>query len=597
MLRDFGLFFYDQSGKLSPKSEATLRRMIHGMGKLGPFLTAHQVSEMESKWGASCAGRLLRGDLQPIADIARNTEIGFLSAQNHLSELINTTPDFRIRELSPPPNSFANSDTEMEERRRLFIKLHSLELQKRGLSDNAIRRALATGLQSIGRTLQSLRANPLAAFEYSMDHFLGASDPFGEYLIADRNERLPPEWVGIGVELVKVRSMFIVEALVDGGAAQTSGELHVGDHIHSVFHAPTQRWIELGQKFTEQNLAALLYGAVGSQIKLRVIRGDSNRTKEIELTRREYPAPIGAISVGVGSEGSDRIGFIRLAQFYPRSTISRGAAADFASALAWLDLQTVDALVLDLRENRGGDLAEASKILHQLLGVSPEIIRIGLSSIPQEPETSAGPTWTEKPVVVLLNAASASASEVVAGSIQAFGRGIVVGDTRTPGKAWSQIILQTPAGSLRVTRATWFTADGRCIGGNGIVPEIVLPSLRGDLEAVPFLECPPGFSIPSASPNPGFRPMKRFWTPEDLQRLSLASEERQAASPQFQAHLAMRAQIARRNGRRQARISLHEDEFRAEIRIPNVPLQDDVHLNEAANIARDFLRLQKPPSP
>jgi carboxyl-terminal processing protease len=171
------------------------------------------------------------------------------------------------------------------------------------------------------------------------------------------------------------------------------------------------------------------------------------------------------------------IGYVRLTQFQDQS------AKDVASAVRKLREQKMQSLILDLRNNPGGLLNSAVEVSEQFVGLSRLIVYIKtregrkddyISHIKEQPE--------DYPVIVLVNEGSASASEIVAGALQDWGRAVVVG-VQTFGKGSVQTILPLGDGSgLRLTTAKYYTPKGRSIHGVGIAPDILV---KGKPSATP----------------------------------------------------------------------------------------------------------------
>ena len=234
------------------------------------------------------------------------------------------------------------------------------------------------------------------------------------------------------------------------------------------------------------------------------------------------------------------IGYVRLTQFQDQS------AKDVASAVRKLREQKMQSLILDLRNNPGGLLNSAVEVSEQFVGLSRLIVYIKtregrkddyISHIKEQPE--------DYPVIVLVNEGSASASEIVAGALQDWGRAVVVG-VQTFGKGSVQTILPLGDGSgLRLTTAKYYTPKGRSIHGIGIAPDIVVkgkpsatpPIRERDLDKTlkePGREGAPPHSEPPSESQPAPKPEPKDGKKESGKDKDKEAKEKDEDDPQLQ---------------------------------------------------------------
>src|SRR6202163_418097 len=236
-------------------------------------------------------------------------------------------------------------------------------------------------------------------------------------------------------------------------------------------------------------------GPVNTKIKLKIMRKGQDKPVEMTLTRDD----IRVLSVRSHSEGDD-IGYIRITQFNEQATTGlKKAIADITAHSG----DKLKGFILDLRNNPGGLLDQATSVSNAFLNRG-EIVSIrgrdpeDMQRFQAKPDP--GDLTKGKPLIILINGGSASASEIVAGALQDHRRGTLIG-TRSFGKGSVQTIipLSPTDGALRLTTARYFTPSGRSIQALGITPEIELPqdvpdnlkgeelggeaSLRGHLKA------------------------------------------------------------------------------------------------------------------
>jgi carboxyl-terminal processing protease len=170
------------------------------------------------------------------------------------------------------------------------------------------------------------------------------------------------------------------------------------------------------------------------------------------------------------------VGYIRLYSFNQKST------DDVSKALEDLKAKGAKGFVFDVRDNPGGLLDQAVDVA-SLFIPSGVIVRVDERGKPEEQHRATGRVATDAPVVVLVNGDSASASEIVAGALQDYGRAVLIGD-KTFGKGSVQLLHELSNGSeLRVTVARWFTPKGRAIHGEGLDPDIVVGITQEDVDA------------------------------------------------------------------------------------------------------------------
>jgi carboxyl-terminal processing protease len=234
------------------------------------------------------------------------------------------------------------------------------------------------------------------------------------------------------------------------------------------------------QGLTLQQAVDRMRGPVDSTIKLKISRKGQDKPLELTLTRET----IHVRSVRFRQEGGD-IGYIRITEFNEQATTGlKKAISDLAKQIPGDKLK---GYILDLRNNPGGLLDQAVSVSNAFLARG-EIVSIrGRTSDENQrfnARTSGGDLTKAKPLIVLVNGGSASASEIVAGALQDHKRAAIVG-TRSFGKGSVQTIipLGPDTGALRLTTARYFTPSGRSIQATGITPDIeVLQDVPDDLK-------------------------------------------------------------------------------------------------------------------
>lgn len=266
------------------------------------------------------------------------------------------------------------------------------------------------------------------------------------------------ELTGIGIQMAidKATQQLTVVSAIENSPARAAG-LRAGDWIMAIDGQPTQG-------LTVENASKLIRGQKGTLVTLQ-IRRQAQRDFSVKLTRATIELPY--VTYTLQQAGDRRIGYIRLAEF------SSTAPKQMRQAIQALTAQNADGFVLDLRENPGG-----------LLLASVEIARLWLDRglIVREVERVDGSTdfganrtaLTQKPLVVLVDGESASASEILAGALKDNRRAVIVG-SKTFGKALVQQLYPLSDGSgLTVTVGRYLTPSGTDINQKGILPDVAV---------------------------------------------------------------------------------------------------------------------------
>jgi carboxyl-terminal processing protease len=266
------------------------------------------------------------------------------------------------------------------------------------------------------------------------------------------------ELTGVGIQLAqdeKTKELIVVSPIEDTPAFQAG--IMARDVITKINDQSTQGM--------DTNAAVnLIRGPEGSSVKLTIRRGD--RETDYTLKRAKIEIHPVKYSVQQGAKG-DKVGYIRLTQF------SANAADEMRNAIQNLESQQVNGYVLDLRINPGGLLYASVDIARMWINdgvIVSTVDRQGIS----EQETANGTAITNKPMVVLVDGGSASASEILSGALQDDKRAVLIG-SKTFGKGLVQSVRGLGDGSgLAVTIAKYLTPSGRDINHAGIQPDVVV---------------------------------------------------------------------------------------------------------------------------
>ena len=294
---------------------------------------------------------------------------------------------------------------------------------------------------------------------------------------------------GIGALLSSDGMYTTIASLVAGGPAEKSDSIKPNDRIIGVAQDGDENITDvIGWRIDD--VVKLIRGPKDSKVKLEIIPAtslDDSNTQIIEIKRNivkleDQAAEKDIIEIKRPSK-TFKIGVIELPAFYfdfeayhNRDYSYRSASKDVKKLLSELKREDVDGLILDLRNNGGGSLYEANALAHLFLGRGTIVqIKNSAGNI-----HSLGERWGyqffDGPLAILVNKFSASASEILAGAIQDYDRGLVIG-TETFGKGTVQRVDQLTSGQLKFTESKFYRVSGSSTQNNGVTPDIFLPTM------------------------------------------------------------------------------------------------------------------------
>jgi carboxyl-terminal processing protease len=310
--------------------------------------------------------------------------------------------------------------------------------------------------------------------ESAINGMLAGLDPHSSYMDAksfrDMQVQTRGEFGGLGIEVTMEDGLIKVVAPIDETPAAKAGVM-ANDIISHLDDEPVQG-------LTLNQAVEKMRGPVNTKIKLKIIRKGSDKPVDISITRDV----IRVRSVRSNMNGDD-VAFIRITQFNEQTTEGvRRAITDLTNQAG----DKLKGFVIDLRNNPGGLLDQAISVSDQFLERGEIVSTRGRNAEEtQRFNARAGDLTKTKPIIILINGGSASASEIVAGALQDHKRATVIG-TRSFGKGSVQTIIPLGSGNgaLRLTTARYFTPSGRSIQAKGITPDIeVLQEVPEELKA------------------------------------------------------------------------------------------------------------------
>ena len=310
--------------------------------------------------------------------------------------------------------------------------------------------------------------------EAAINGMLISLDPHSSYLseedFDDMRTETSGEFGGLGIEVTQEEGFVKVVSPIDGTPADEAG-MQSGDFITHVDGEST-----LG--LTLDEAVDMMRGPVGSEIVITVVREDVEEPFDVSIIRDTIKL------VAVRSRTVGDAVVLRITTF--NNQTFRTLEEEFALQVEALGgMENVDGFVIDLRNNPGGLLTQAIEVSDAFLEDGEIVSTRGRELVDNDRyEATAGDLAEGKPIVVLINGGSASASEIVAGALQDHQRAIVVGE-KSFGKGSVQTVMPLQGNAaMRLTTARYYTPDGRSIQALGISPDIVVAQPRPDPEAL-----------------------------------------------------------------------------------------------------------------
>ena len=548
------------------------------------FFTQQDVDMLTKKYGASIDDDVLLGNLKPAYEIYELYQRRVDQRVAKVKELLKQPADFKSeatielsRQKSPWPKDQAEADD-------IWRGRIASELLQESLSEHPIE----PGPQLVARRYDRLMRNVHEEDQpEQVKLFLAALaqtyDPHSEYLskadLKNFSINMGLSLVGIGAMLRSEDGYAKIETLVPGGPAQKHGGIKVGDRITAVAQGNAEfndvRDMRL-DKVVEQ-----IRGKKGTKVRLLIIPSDAadpSKRKTIEIVRDEIKLKDqearADIVIKKGANGEPvKLGWITLPSFYAdMERHQKSTTKDVLALLKRLKKENVSGIVVDLRRNGGGSLEEAIALTGLFLKSGPVVQTKGSNGnivVSSDPDSSVAYSG---PLVVLTSRQSASASEIFAAALQDYGRALIVGDKNTFGKGTVQTILEIGRftsllgsasqedGALKLTIQKFYRVAGGSTQLNGVVSDIVIPSLtdlpefgEGSLKnALPYDEVPKARYAKWAESPQIFS--------EELKRRSSA---RVKESPEF--HYVMEDMERLRRRIDENRISLNEDVRKGEM--------------------------------
>ena len=411
---------------------------------------------------------------------------------NFLSEVVKK--DLQTNKLLLRDRSDANRLDSVTELKTLWKELIINDLIQLRLSNNSLDESKNKIIKRIDNQLNYFnQTDSEDVFDIYVNSLSSIYGPHTAYMSPkntedfDINMRLSLE--GIGALLTSDGLYTSISSLIAGGPAEKTGNLKPNDKIVGVGQSDSEEIIDvIGWRLDD--VVQLIRGPKDSVVRLEIIPAsslDDTNTKQIEIVRSLVKLEDQAAEKelrNVKRQNKDfKIGVIGLPAFYfdfeayqKRDYNYRSSSKDVKKLIKELKIEGVDGLILDLRNNGGGSLFEANALAHLFLGRGTTVqVKDSRGNIQGLGERWGFPFF-DKPLLILVNKLSASASEILAGAIQDYDRGLIVGTT-TFGKGTVQRVDSLSIGQIKYTESKFYRVSGSSTQNKGVNPDIIMPTI------------------------------------------------------------------------------------------------------------------------
>lgn len=599
------------------------------------YFTAADFKELKDKYEKSFDDYIGKENCEPVSEIMKRFNRRFDETLPVIAKMIDMDHDFKVDEymvVDRKEIDWAGTADEISDRWRKRIKYQVLQQRNAKEDIKKIREKLHKRFQ-----LQAKRNNERTTsdmYGIFLDAAAVSLDPHSDYFTEDEieefriNNRLSLE--GIGAVLGSEDGFTTIQSLVPGGAAARTGKLKEKDKIIAVAQGSGPMVNVFDMDLRE--VVRFIRGPRGSEVRLQIRREEESGVTnfEVPVIREQIQLEERAARSFVydlkakdreGKEKSYKVGLIDLPSFYfdfqgrqNKKTDFRSSSEDVKKQIESLKKRKVDAIAIDLRSNGGGALEESIKIAGFFIESGPVVQVKGLEGEPYVYSDEDPELLYDGPLIVMINRNSASASEIFAGAIKDYNRGLIVGDSHTFGKGTVQNVSEIPGlpGSIKITIQKFYRPLGASTQLEGVPSDIVLPSIFDELEiGEKYYDYALDFSRVGAAEVKDYKE-----TGSLVEGIRKASEARVGKNPLFgevkdaidkyRAGKAERSRISLREGadKPEDEAGIDEDEEASSSRSKDAEVQridlinKDAYVQEAMMIAGDYVNaLAKSPLP
>jgi carboxyl-terminal processing protease len=462
-----------------------------------------------SKYRVSLDDALKNGDVQFGYDVFKRYKERLVVQLTKAHALIDAPHDFEADEtmtINGDDLPWARTQEEVDERWRKRIKYDLLQFRLDKETDEEGRKRLHSRYKTVQRNIEQMKQSEI--LEFYLTALTTCFDPHSTYMSPESAEdfdiQMRLSLDGIGASLRSEDGYTIVNQVMPGGPADKDGRLKDKDKIVGVGQETGE--IEEVYEVKLSEVVRKIRGKAGTKVRLRVLTALTGEAVVYELVRdkvalqeSEAKGEIIETQDRVGRAG--KIGIISLPSFYrdfgAEDGSGKSAAVDIEKILNdFRDKGGVDAIVMDLRGNGGGALSEAVEISGHFIDQGPVVqVKDPTGRVKELDDEVPGALYTG-PLIVVCNRLSASASEIFAGVIKDYRRGIIIGDSTTHGKGTVQNLMPVSArqgfrpfggagsdlGRLKMTIQQFYRVNGDSTQNRGVRSDVVLPSILDHID-------------------------------------------------------------------------------------------------------------------
>ncbi len=480
--------------QMSPK---ILKRFLDQLDPNHSYFYDNDIKEFEVKYLFTLDDALKKGNLEPAFEIFNRYQQRIIERLTYMIDHLENGLEgmnFEIEETLQVDREdlpWPKSEAAMQELWRKRLKSNVLSLK---LADKSLEETQETLLKRYQNQLNRVEQNSSDdAFEFYINALALSTDPHTQYFSPHRTENfninMSLSLEGIGAVLQSEDEYTKIVRLIPGGPAERSQLLKAADRILGVAQGADGEMLDIvGWRLDE--VVNKIRGPKGSLVRLEIIpadAADSHQTKVVRIIRDKVKLEEQAAKKQIIEVKRDaktyKIGIIDIPTFYADFKGMNAGNPDYKSTtkdvqnlLLELQEEGIAGLIVDLRDNGGGSLQEANSLTGLFIGLGPTVqVRNASGRIDIIRDHDPKLVYSG-PLVVLVNRMSASASEIFAGAIQDYNRGVVIGE-ETFGKGTVQSLLPLPKGQLKATTAKYYRVSGKSTQHKGVVPDLYYPSL------------------------------------------------------------------------------------------------------------------------
>ncbi|OOE75842.1 carboxy terminal-processing peptidase [Salinivibrio sp. ML290] len=462
-------------------SAAIFDRYLETLDYNRVFLTQDDVERL-SRWKTRLDDQLKEGETQAAYAIYNRVLKKRFERYQYALHVLDKPFDFSADEsmvLDRTELPWAANEDELDAIWDKRVKNDALNLRLTGKEDEEIRETLGKRYNSALKRLTQSHSEDV--FQVYMNAFAREVDPHTSYLSPRNAEQFQSEMnlslEGIGAVLQIKNEYTVIRSLVAGGPASKSKQLSPGDRIIGVGQEDEAIVDVIGWRLDD--VVELIKGPKGSEVKLKILpEGANAKSYNVTLTRDKIRLEDRAVKSEVIERGDEKVGVLTVPGFYV------GLADDTKKEIASLKEKGISGIVVDLRNNGGGALSEATALSGLFIDQGPIVqVRDSYGRVKVNSDTD-GKRFYDGPMTVLINRYSASASEIFAAAMQDYERAVVIGE-QSFGKGTVQQhrslnhiydLFDKPLGYVQYTIQKFYRISGGSTQNKGVVPDIVFPS-------------------------------------------------------------------------------------------------------------------------